>query len=265
MIVVHQHQAFCLNRFIHIYEIVITPHAFNVDVIRTLNKSNPICYKLNESRAIAVAIGYKLNKNVISMLINVNYDAFHIHPSKIHHFHAIVFIIKVKNMTVYLIETLGIIIKSLMKYLYLFIHSSINTIVVNGIFNVLPFVIDTLIKISIWCTFNSNIQSEFDGDYGNNGYATIITSIVVGFFVDIFHFIIQSIDSSEQMEQPIEFTPCIVAIKQLILNFAAPLSLDEVSSHTHVIHKVMCNIFSSVCICCNFEFVNGVLLIRYNI
>ena len=132
----------------------------------------------------------------------------------------------------------------------------------HDIFNVFVFVSDILMNVSISLSSsnvltmifieiasNSDKQSEFECDCGNNGQATVITNdfhkihitpIVVGVFVDVFHFILQAMDTSSlNVALPIEFEAFIVgvvAIAQLILNFAVSLSVTTVSSHTQVIN-----------------------------
>ena len=135
---------------------------------------------------------------------------------------------------------------------------------VCGIFNLFVFIINILIKKSIWAlcldvliiifdgiALNSDKQSEFECDCRNNDYATIITNnfykihakpIVVAFSVDACYFISPAMDTSSI---PIEFKAFVVKIDQLMLNFAVLLSINTASYRTQVRYNV-CAVFSFV-------------------
>ena len=132
---------------------------------------------------------------------------------------------------------------------------------VCSIFNVLTFVIDILIKKSIWISFldvliiifaeivfNSDKQSEFEWNCRNNDYATIITNnfykiyttpIVTAFSVDVYYFILPTMNTPSL---PIEFEALVVEVGKLMLNFAVPPSNNTISSRTQVRHNV-CAVF----------------------
>ena len=138
--------------------------------------------------------------------------------------------------------------------------------------------VDILIEISILAAFsyvltivfdrialNLGKQHEFECDYANNGDVTLImndfyktraTSIVFGFFWDVFCFILQALDTSpSNITLSIEFEAVVITIDGLLLIFA-------VSLHTQVVHKVCAvffHLFSFVCII--FDLMSNVLLI----
>ena len=147
---------------------------------------------------------------------------------------------------------------------------------VYNVFNVFVFVIDILIKTSMWMScsnvftiifhgiaVNSDKQSEYECNCENNDHATVvvnnfhkirITLNVIGFFVAVFHFIAQAIDIFLTISLPIKFEAFIAAICQLILIFSVPLPMNSVASHTQVIYNVyVCVVFSFLfSFVCNF-------------
>ena len=155
---------------------------------------------------------------------------------------------------------------------------------VYGIFNVFVFVIDILIKKSALISssdvstiilnvfgLNSDKPNEFECDCRNYDHVTTITNnyytihatpIVVALFVNVYHFVLQAMDTSSlNIELSIELETFVAETVQLMLNFAVTLSIDAVSSHIQVRHSV-CAVFSSlfsfvcnfwVCECCSFD------------
>ena len=145
---------------------------------------------------------------------------------------------------------------------------------IYGIFDIFAFDTDILIQISIWNSpldvltiilhgnaLNVDQQREFECDFGNNGqsgvtnkfYKIHATPIVIGFFVNGFHFILQAMDTSSlSIALPIEFEEfivAVVAIGSLILNFA----VNTISFHAQGRHSV-CAVYISFAFSfvCNF-------------
>ena len=140
MIVVDQN-GFVLDAIIHICEIVIVANAINGDSMYKFRQNNHIYYKLNKSRIIV----YRLNTNVIFVYIITRYDEFGANPykidvfhsihNKIHYFDVIIRKINVKNSVIYLIELLGVGIKSLVTYFHLCTYISVDAnvlMIING-------------------------------------------------------------------------------------------------------------------------------------
>lgn len=136
-----------------------------------------------------------------------------------------------------------------------------------SIFIVVAFITDTTIKLSILISsldlltiifdeiaprVHVDKPSEFECDCENNCHATIntknvykirVTPLAVRFALDVFHLIMQAMDTlSIYLTVSIEFEAAIV-IGQLMLYFAVSSSNNAVSRFTSLIHNV-CTVIS---------------------
>lgn len=127
IMVVNQHDSFCLIEIIHIYRIMIVTHAINNSLIHKFKQiQSHVLYKLNETGNIV----HILNKTVIFVLLIISYDTFdtnwyktdifHLISNKVDNLGVIKCIINSNNTIVYFIDTLDVIIKSSVKYFYIF-------------------------------------------------------------------------------------------------------------------------------------------------